>query len=105
MDNNILSISGGKDSTAMLIEMLERNERIHSAIFVDTGWEFPEMYDHIDQLERYTGVKIWTLHPQLPFDWWAIGRPVRSGKDRPDIGVKKGEIFRIGNGWPSPSRR
>lgn len=45
--SNILSISGGKDSTAMMIEMLERNEPIHSAVFFDTGWEFPAMYPHI----------------------------------------------------------
>lgn len=38
MKNNIVSFSGGKDSTAMVLEMLERNVPIHSVIAFDTGW-------------------------------------------------------------------
>jgi 3'-phosphoadenosine 5'-phosphosulfate sulfotransferase (PAPS reductase)/FAD synthetase len=98
--NNVLSISGGKDSTAMMIEMLERGETIHSAVFFDTGWEFLAMYDHIDRLEKYTGIKIWRLHSRLPFDYWLTARPVIARK-----GPNKGKVHRIGNGWPSPSRR
>ena len=45
--NNTISLSGGKDSTAMLNIMLGRGESIHSAVFFDTGWEFPEMLEHI----------------------------------------------------------
>ena len=37
--NNVISLSGGKDSTAMLHMMLERGESIHSVLFFDTGWE------------------------------------------------------------------
>lgn len=48
MGSNIVSLSGGKDSTAMLLMMLERGEDIHSVVFFDTGWEFPEMHEHID---------------------------------------------------------
>ena len=59
--NYIISLSGGKDSTAMLLMMLERDEPIHSVVFFDTGWEFPEMYDHIRLLENKSGVKIWWL--------------------------------------------
>jgi len=98
--NNVLSISGGKDSTAMLLEMLDRGESIHSAIFFDTGWEFPAMYDHIDKLEKYTGIKIWRLQSRLPFDYWMTARPIIARK-----GDSKGKVHRIGNGWPSPSRR
>lgn len=98
--NNIISISGGKDSTAVLIEMTKRGENIHSAVFFDTGWEFPAMYDHIVKLENYTGVKIWRLHPVLPFDYWLTARPIIARK-----GPDKGKVHRIGNGWPSMSRR
>ena len=98
--NNILSISGGKDSTAMLLEMLERNDPIHAAVFFDTGWEFPEMYSHIDKLEKYTRVKIWRLHPVLPFDYLLTSRPVIAKK-----GDMKGKVHRIGYGWPFPARR
>lgn len=95
--NNIISLSGGKDSTAMLLMMIERKEPIHSIIFLDTGWEFPEMLKHIDLLEKQIGIKIWRLHPRLPFDFLMTRRPVRSREKR--------NIKYIGCGWPSPLRR
>lgn len=98
--NHVLSISGGKDSTAMMLEMLERGESIHSAVFFDTGWEFPAMYPHIDKLEKYTGVKIWRLHSRLPFDYWMTARPIVATK-----GPDKWQVHRVGHGWPSPTRR
>ena len=61
--SNIINLSGGKDSTAMLHWMLEKGEDIHSVVFFDTGWEFPEMYDHLDQIERNTGIEIIRLKP------------------------------------------
>lgn len=66
--NNIVSLSGGKDSTAMLLLMIEKAEPIHSVVFFDTGWEFPQMYEHIDRLECYTGIEIVRLRPNIPFD-------------------------------------
>jgi 7-cyano-7-deazaguanine synthase in queuosine biosynthesis len=33
--NNIVSLSGGKDSTAMIEMMIERGEKIHSVIYCD----------------------------------------------------------------------
>jgi 3'-phosphoadenosine 5'-phosphosulfate sulfotransferase (PAPS reductase)/FAD synthetase len=98
--NNIVSLSGGKDSTAMLLMMLELGEPVHSAIFFDTGWEFPEMYPHLDLVARKTGVKIVCLKPARPFHYWLYERPVVAAK-----GPNKGEVHRIGNGWPSPLRR
>lgn len=97
---DIISLSGGKDSTAMLLMMLERGEPIHSAVFFDTGWEFPQMYDHLDRLERQAGIDIVRLKPRRPFDYWMYQRPVVARK-----GPKKGKVHRIGNGWPSATRR
>lgn len=98
--NNIISLSGGKDSTAMIEMMIERNEPIHSVVFFDTGWEFPAMHDHLDLLEKRISMKIWRLQPRLPFDYWLMARPVIARK-----GENKGEVHRIGNGWPSKFRR
>lgn len=100
MQNNILSISGGKDSSAMAITMLEKGEPIHSAVFFDTGWEFPQMYEHIDKLERYIGIKIWHLQSRLPFDYWMFARPIIAKK-----GPMKGKVHRTGHGWPTMERR
>lgn len=93
--NNIISFSGGKDSTAMLLMMLERKEPIHSVVFFDTGWEFPGMYDHIELLQKNTGVKIWRLHPRLPFEYLLTQKPIK----------KDGVIDRFGYGWPSMTNR
>lgn len=98
--DNIVSFSGGKDSTAMLLMMLERGEPIHSVIFFDTGWEFPGMLEHIDRVEEYSGTEIIRLKPRKSFLHWMLKQPVIARK-----GPKKGQIHRTGNGWPSPSRR
>jgi len=98
--NNVISLSGGKDSTAVLLLMLENNEAVHSVVFFDTGWEFPAMYDHLDKLEKYTGVKIWRLRSRIPFDYLMTERPVVAKN-----GENKGKVHYVGYGWPSSMRR
>ena len=95
MTEHIISLSGGKDSTAMLHMMLERGEKIAAAVFFDTGWEFPQMYEHISQVENKTGVKIWTLKPRMPFEYIMLHKPIKQ-KDGSTI---------YGKGWPSFTRR
>ena len=98
MMKNIVSLSGGKDSTAMMLMMLERNEPIHSIVYCDMGpWEFPAMHDHIKAVEQSTGIPI--VRVKLRWDpvYQLIEKPV----------MKKGskEIYRLGNNWPSFMRR
>ena len=45
--------SGGKDSTAMLLMMIERGMQIDRIICIDTTKEFPEMYAHIEKVKKY----------------------------------------------------
>jgi 3'-phosphoadenosine 5'-phosphosulfate sulfotransferase (PAPS reductase)/FAD synthetase len=97
---NVISFSGGKDSTAMALLMLEKGEPTHSIVAFDTGWEFPQMYEHWDKFERHTGLKITVLKPERPFTYWMFEREVVARK-----GERKGGVHRIGNGWPSPMRR
>lgn len=40
-DVHVVSFSGGKDSTAMLLWMLELGMTVDEIIFCDTGVEFP----------------------------------------------------------------
>ena len=47
-----VSLSGGKDSTAMLLLMIERDMPIDMVLSADTGMEFPEMYEHLCQIGR-----------------------------------------------------
>ena len=50
---HVVSLSGGKDSTAMLLMMLERRMPIDIILFCDTGLEFPTMYEHMKKLELH----------------------------------------------------
>jgi len=94
--NNVVSLSGGKDSTAMLLAMLAKGESIHSIVFFDTGWEFPAMCDHLDKLEMHIGMEIVRLKPDRPFDYYLAEHPVVGRRND----QYKGKVKRIGYGWP-----
>ena len=49
----VAALSGGKDSTALVLRLLEEGRQVDEIIFCDTGLEFPQMYDHLEKLERY----------------------------------------------------
>jgi len=63
---HILSLSGGKDSTALAILMRDRIPEMEY-IFCDTGEELPETYEYLDRLEVFLGKKINRLNPDRPF--------------------------------------
>ena len=48
----VVSFSGGKDSTAMLLRMIELGEHIDEVVCCDTYKEFPAMYRHIEKVRR-----------------------------------------------------
>lgn len=100
---HVVSFSGGKDSTAMLLRMLEENMPIDVILFCDTGLEFPEMYDHINKVEAYIGRKITRLKPEKDFMYLATehARVVKSNKIP---GVNPGDVT-YGYGYPSPFSR
>ena len=92
---HIVQLSGGKDSTAMLLMMLERNMPVDEIIFCDTGMEFPELYRHIDYVEKHIGRKITCLHPEHSFEYYLCEKVIVCG---PNTG-------KHGLGWPRPWRR
>lgn len=55
---NIISVSGGKDSTALLLLAKERNVPNLKAVFADTGNEHPITYDYIHYLAHITATPI-----------------------------------------------
>jgi 3'-phosphoadenosine 5'-phosphosulfate sulfotransferase (PAPS reductase)/FAD synthetase len=52
MRQNIVSVSGGKDSTALLLLAIERETENLSAVFADTGNEHEITYEYVDYLNR-----------------------------------------------------
>lgn len=77
-----MSFSGGKDSTAMLLRMIEENMKIDEIIFLDTGVEFPEMYNHIKQVEEYIGRPITKLKDEHSFEYYMLEHVKTRGKNK-----------------------
>jgi len=48
--HNIVSVSGGKDSTALLLLAIERETPRLQAVFADTGHEHPQTYEYVQYL-------------------------------------------------------
>jgi 3'-phosphoadenosine 5'-phosphosulfate sulfotransferase (PAPS reductase)/FAD synthetase len=56
--NNIVSVSGGKDSTALLLLAVEFETPYLDAVFCDTGNEHEITYEYVRYLEEAVGVRI-----------------------------------------------
>lgn len=74
------SYSGGKDSSAMVIRLLEENYPLDSVDFLDTTYEYPELYEYVDKFEKYIdknfGMKINRLYLPDKWEWdmWFYGK-------------------------------
>ena len=80
----------------MLLMMLERGIDVDDVVFFDTGWEFPAMYEHIDKLERETGMTITRLKPKVPFTSLLLENHRTRGAR---------QCIKAGYGWPTPLAR
>jgi 3'-phosphoadenosine 5'-phosphosulfate sulfotransferase (PAPS reductase)/FAD synthetase len=63
---HILSLSGGKDSTALALYMRDRVPDMEY-VFCDTGEELSETYDYLLKIEAVLGKKVQILNPDRPF--------------------------------------
>jgi 3'-phosphoadenosine 5'-phosphosulfate sulfotransferase (PAPS reductase)/FAD synthetase len=64
---HIVSLSGGKDSTALAIYLRDRIPDLEY-VFCDTGEELPETYTYLDKLEVFLGKKIKKLKAKQSFE-------------------------------------
>jgi len=96
---HIVSFSGGKDSTALLCLMIEKGMKIDEIVCIDTGMEFPEMYEHIEKVKEYIKpYEITVLKSSVTdndFRYYATEKPITKGK-------RKG---RKGYRWPNSGWR
>lgn len=96
-DFHIVSLSGGKDSTAMLLRLLEENYPVELIVFCDTGMEFPAMYRHLERLEAYIGRPITKIQSEYTFKHLLLEHI--PNRKNPDLFGKKGFS------WPGPHSR
>lgn len=66
---HIISISGGKDSAALAIYLMQTQQIENPEyVFMDTEVELPETYEFLDQLESILGKEINRLTPTVHFE-------------------------------------
>ena len=68
---HILSLSGGKDSTALAFFMKENMPEIFEKlelVFSDTECDLPETYDYLNKIEIFLGKKILRIKPEASFE-------------------------------------
>ena len=79
----IAMLSGGQDSSAMALRLLELGEPVDYIVFSDTGLEHDEMYKYIDKLDaffqRKYQIKITRLYPKNTFEHWVFGKVTGNG--------------------------
>ncbi len=94
---HVVSLSGGKDSTAMLLRMVEEGWPIDHILFCDTGLEFESMYRHIDKVEQYIGRPITRLKAPVSFEY--LFRDHVPTRKNPTL------VGKTGYSWPGPRNR
>jgi hypothetical protein len=68
---HILSLSGGKDSTALALHMRRTRPEIEMEyVFCDTGSELEETYAYLNQVEAFLGKPIIRLNSKAGFEHW-----------------------------------
>lgn len=102
-----VSLSGGKDSSCLLLLMIERGMPIDCVLYADTGMEFPEMAAHIAKLDdllfQERGLHITTLRHPLGFEWLMFDVPLQQERAIARR-IARGLPLK-GYGWPGGSVR
>ena len=90
---HVVSCSGGKDSTALVIGMYERGMHIDEVIGCNEGYWWPEAVEAFNKVGEITGYKMTMLEPDEShqFDYLMYDKPITKGK-------REGEK---GYGWPN----
>jgi len=66
---HILALSGGKDSSALAVYMLDKGIDMEY-VFCDTGEELAETYEYIEKLQSFLGTKIVWLKSEKDFKYY-----------------------------------
>ena len=78
----VMSFSGGKDSTAMVLKAIEKGIIPDEIIFCDTSVEFPEIYENIKLVERAIKMPITILKADHDFEYYMLEYTKTRGKNK-----------------------
>ncbi|MCD5401679.1 phosphoadenosine phosphosulfate reductase family protein [candidate division NPL-UPA2 bacterium] len=73
-ERHILALSGGKDSAALAVYMLEKYPKLNPEyVFTDSGCELPETYEYLDRIRAVLNIKITVIKPEKSWEnYWAL---------------------------------
>ena len=80
---HVASFSGGKDSTAMVLHMIERGDPLDEVMFCDTTVEFPAMIRHVEMVKlvvESAGIKFTELRAEHGFEYYLTEYEVKNRK-------------------------
>ena len=101
---HLVSFSGGKDSTAMLLHMMELGMKIDEVLYCNTWMEFPAMERHIEKIKKVVedaGIKFVTLKNPLSFKYLMLEhQPKRRKSTQEKLGGNP-----KGYSWPGSRSR
>ncbi len=66
------SLSGGNDSTAMVLRLVEEGWSLDLVLFCDTGLEFPQMYGHVAKQDKALPVPVVHLKEENGFGYYLL---------------------------------
>ncbi len=99
---HVVNLSGGKDSSALLLLMIERGMPVDAVLWADTGMDFPEMAAHIAKMDEYLyrerGLHITALRHPKGFEYLMFDVPQKQ-KRAIDRRIAAGQPL-TGYGWP-----
>lgn len=97
---HIASFSGGKDSTAMVLRMIELGYKLDEVLCCDTTMEFPAMERHIEKVRQVVeaaGIKFTMLRAEHDFEYYMLRhKPKRKSQKLKEM---------VGYSWPGPRSR
>lgn len=99
---NVISFSGGKDSTAMLLKMIEKGIPVDIVLFCDTGLEFPALYRHIRKVEQNTGINVTIVKSDEGFEYLFASKKIKRCSTK---AIEKYGANRLGYSWAGPQTR
>ena len=75
----VASFGGGVNSTAMLVGLWERGEKVDLILFADTGGEKPHTYAHVMEMSEWPIISLASFRPDTGYPFMQLTISPRPG--------------------------